>query len=64
MEIRLGQQQNCPACGMYNRSGLVLPGQCVWCHGIGNIELGAKIIEGGVVFITGTDFDDKYWYRF
>ena len=35
-----GAQKQCPACGAFNKSGLILPGECQWCEGTGEIDLG------------------------
>lgn len=40
MPVRFGAPQECPACTMYNKSGLVLPEECQWCNGTGMVDLG------------------------
>jgi hypothetical protein len=40
METILGRQQECPACGSYQPSGLTLPEECITCHGTGEVDLG------------------------
>jgi len=32
LHTQFGREQTCPKCGMYNRSGLKLPEDCVWCR--------------------------------
>jgi len=54
METKLGQQQICPKCKMYNRSGLILPDTCEWCRGTGKVDLNIKLTEKRIEFITNT----------
>ena len=44
---KLGAQQICSTCGMYNTSGLKLPDECYWCNSSGEITLpdDFKVIE-------------------
>ena len=37
--IMYGADQMCPKCSMFNRSGLILPDECHWCHGTGKVDL-------------------------
>jgi hypothetical protein len=59
--IKYGATQTCPKCLMDNRSGLILPEQCQWCNGTGQVN-GLRLAHWRQLSSYVHDRDREGWY--